>query len=365
MALTSVEICTGAGGQALGLEKAGFDHLAVVEIDRLKSGGHEQLQSRAPNQTHRKFEDWIKQMLRDEHSSIPTCGPVVSSHLLGMAEDQLAVILEMSLHPENFKSDWLQWSLAAGLLVEYSTKGLLAAISPSLLFSDLTQTQNMKALPSANIMDWAGIKTVNISTVLSHLAKMGSISNLTKKSGMSVLYARNDAAHMGLAPPFQALTQASMAFLCYLAKDLDKTLHDLYGEKVCQALLNFQRSSEEYVRDLIEGSEREWEEACKSYKSNIQDFIDARMKLFSPDWGVIANVACFICHNDGAYMEAVFDVEYEYEGPGMEPSQHVIWEDEFTCPVCGLTLEGNQIQIAHDIHKLPSGDTLYQLWSSR
>lgn len=33
MELTSVEICTGAGGQALGLEKAGFIHSAVVEID--------------------------------------------------------------------------------------------------------------------------------------------------------------------------------------------------------------------------------------------------------------------------------------------------------------------------------------------
>jgi len=32
--LTSVEICAGAGGQALGLERAGFKHLAVVEIDR-------------------------------------------------------------------------------------------------------------------------------------------------------------------------------------------------------------------------------------------------------------------------------------------------------------------------------------------
>lgn len=32
--LTSVEICTGAGGQALGLEQAGFDHRAVVEIDK-------------------------------------------------------------------------------------------------------------------------------------------------------------------------------------------------------------------------------------------------------------------------------------------------------------------------------------------
>ena len=32
--LLSVEICAGAGGQALGLEMAGFKHKALVEIDR-------------------------------------------------------------------------------------------------------------------------------------------------------------------------------------------------------------------------------------------------------------------------------------------------------------------------------------------
>ena len=30
---TSIEICAGAGGQALGLEMAGFNHLALVEYE--------------------------------------------------------------------------------------------------------------------------------------------------------------------------------------------------------------------------------------------------------------------------------------------------------------------------------------------
>lgn len=32
--LTSVEVCAGAGGQAIGLERAGFDHRALVELDK-------------------------------------------------------------------------------------------------------------------------------------------------------------------------------------------------------------------------------------------------------------------------------------------------------------------------------------------
>lgn len=32
--LSSIELCAGAGGQALGLEKAGFAHECVAEIDK-------------------------------------------------------------------------------------------------------------------------------------------------------------------------------------------------------------------------------------------------------------------------------------------------------------------------------------------
>ncbi|MFE7058427.1 DNA cytosine methyltransferase [Streptomyces californicus] len=47
--LTSIEICAGAGGQAIGLHQAGFKHLALVEIDKFAVGTLEQNIKRLPN----------------------------------------------------------------------------------------------------------------------------------------------------------------------------------------------------------------------------------------------------------------------------------------------------------------------------
>lgn len=53
--MKSIEICAGAGGQALGLEQAGFDHIALVEID---SSACQTLRKNRPN--WRVFEDDVK-----------------------------------------------------------------------------------------------------------------------------------------------------------------------------------------------------------------------------------------------------------------------------------------------------------------
>ncbi|MGW8491077.1 DNA cytosine methyltransferase [Streptomyces sp. NPDC055886] len=47
--LTSIEICAGAGGQAIGLHQAGFKHLALVEIDKFAVGTLEQNIKSLPN----------------------------------------------------------------------------------------------------------------------------------------------------------------------------------------------------------------------------------------------------------------------------------------------------------------------------
>jgi DNA (cytosine-5)-methyltransferase 1 len=60
VSLTSLEICAGAGGQALGLEDAGFKHVAVVEIDR---------HACATLRTNRPYWDVLREDITEWHAT--------------------------------------------------------------------------------------------------------------------------------------------------------------------------------------------------------------------------------------------------------------------------------------------------------
>jgi DNA (cytosine-5)-methyltransferase 1 len=62
--MTSVEVCAGAGGQALGLERAGFEHLACVEIE---PPACETLRMNRPD--WEVVEDDLKRVVADERLS--------------------------------------------------------------------------------------------------------------------------------------------------------------------------------------------------------------------------------------------------------------------------------------------------------
>lgn len=64
--LTSIEICAGAGGQALGLEEAGFRHLAVVDNDAFACAT---LRLNRPNWP--VFEKDLKLFLKDDAKAFP------------------------------------------------------------------------------------------------------------------------------------------------------------------------------------------------------------------------------------------------------------------------------------------------------
>ena len=94
--LTSLELCAGAGGQALGLEQAGFEHVALVEIEPLAC---QTLQLNRPewhviNQDLRQFDGTIYEGQVDLLAGGVPCPP------FSIAGKQLGELDERDLFPE-------------------------------------------------------------------------------------------------------------------------------------------------------------------------------------------------------------------------------------------------------------------------
>jgi len=92
---TSIEICAGAGGQAIGLEQAGFEHLALVEIESIAC---DTLRLNRPNWNI--IQQDIKQFSAKEYKGVDLfCGGVPCPPF-SIAGKQLGSLDERDLFPE-------------------------------------------------------------------------------------------------------------------------------------------------------------------------------------------------------------------------------------------------------------------------
>lgn len=93
--MTSIEICAGAGGQALGLEQAGFQHLALVEIDH-----HACLTLKANRPSWNVLEMDLKDFSAKEYRGVDLLAGGVPCPPFSVAGKQLGKDDERNLFPE-------------------------------------------------------------------------------------------------------------------------------------------------------------------------------------------------------------------------------------------------------------------------
>jgi len=93
--LTSIEICAGAGGQAIGLEQAGFEHLALVEIESIAC---DTLRLNRPNWT--VINKDVKEFSAKKYKGVDLLAGGVPCPPFSIAGKQLGNLDERDLFPE-------------------------------------------------------------------------------------------------------------------------------------------------------------------------------------------------------------------------------------------------------------------------
>jgi DNA (cytosine-5)-methyltransferase 1 len=94
--LTSIELCAGAGGQALGIERAGFEHLALVEIDKHCC---ETLRSNRAQWKRRVVEDDLKDFHAQRYEGVDLLAGGLPCPPFSVAGKQLGEKDERNLFP--------------------------------------------------------------------------------------------------------------------------------------------------------------------------------------------------------------------------------------------------------------------------
>jgi DNA (cytosine-5)-methyltransferase 1 len=93
--MTSIEICAGAGGQAIGLEQAGFEHLALIEIETLAC---ETLKRNRPNWN--VIEADLRKFDAKPYKGVDLLAGGVPCPPFSVAGEQLGHLDERDLFPE-------------------------------------------------------------------------------------------------------------------------------------------------------------------------------------------------------------------------------------------------------------------------
>ena len=97
--MRSIEICAGAGGQALGLEQAGFEHISLVQIDQAACAT---LRNNRPSWN--VIEKDVKLFTAKEYVNVDLLARGVPCHPFSVAGKQLGHKDEKDLFPEAIRS---------------------------------------------------------------------------------------------------------------------------------------------------------------------------------------------------------------------------------------------------------------------
>ncbi|ADO68044.1 DNA cytosine methyltransferase [Stigmatella aurantiaca] len=143
--LTAIEICAGAGGQAIGLDMAGFEHVAAVEIDK-----HACATLRLNRPQWRVFEEDLKDFSGSSFRGVDLLAGGVPCPPFSIAGKQLGADDERDLFPEALRL--VEEIRPAAVMLE-NVRGLAAERFSEYRASVLSRLERLGYVPSWRVLN--------------------------------------------------------------------------------------------------------------------------------------------------------------------------------------------------------------------